>query len=516
MNLSVILEKKPGHVAPEAIIEHVNKLRGSVSGFAIRHLDNGKPEIDYEFAETAQATSQFMKLQDAGKDNSVFLFFSDKKGSFDTKKDIQPFVLMNGDDAMLAVFVEGDFSKYVDPEGKRSDEGYFWQEFLEPLLIEKAGECSSIESFFDKLRSKVFQQSLINASNHRCVFAFLPLIGEPICFGHNELGKAYEWGNVSDNLDYGVEVKKHVAAQVAGAVAEVGKSVKRKFFSDASPAAEATPPVAPTAPETKHVNPIGTPSPEVGPKTDTAINAGSVWVKPQKEWEKGLRNAWYRHFNGGQLPKNHEGQPAILVSPDKVEFAQRPLKTLNDLKLMVGEMKNGKQLIIPPKDFKHAHEVITKTPDVEVSVTGNTQHVNVKPQNVSDYIPDMNAAETTKAMELAVSFMGDASKRPTLLDLQRIEEAWPKFSSKVGIPLADTMYWTPDQLMQLDKKMLVQLLNEFKIAFRETQTFKDMVAAEAAARQAAAKAVHVAAKEELQPEPQKIAASGGGRRKFFS
>src|SRR5687768_7484260 len=197
MNLSAILEKKPGHIVPEAMIDHVNRLRGTVSGFAIRHADNGKPEIDYEFAETAQATKQFMKLMDASKDNSLFLFFSDKAGKFDTKKDVQPFILTNGDDAMLAVFVEGDFSKYTNPDGTRSDEGNFWEQFLEPLLIETAGDSKSVDDFYAKLRRKTFQDTLINASNHRCVFAFLPLTGEPISFGHNELGKSYEWGNTS-------------------------------------------------------------------------------------------------------------------------------------------------------------------------------------------------------------------------------------------------------------------------------------------------------------------------------
>jgi len=521
MNLSTILEKKPGHIVPEAMVDHVNKLRGTVSGFAIRHADNGKPEIDFEFAETAQATKQFMKLMDASKDNSLFLFFSDKSGKFDTKKDIQPFVLTDGDDAMLAVFLEGDFPKYANPDGTRSDEGNFWEQFLEPMLVELAGDSKSLDDFYTKLRRKTFQDTLINSSHNRCVFGFLPLTGEPILFGNNELGKPYEWGNISDNMGFGEVKDKHIVAQAASAVAEVAKSTKRRFFSasEASPAPEVTPPVAPTAPETKHSVP--TPAPGDAPKTDTAISAGSVWMAPPEGAERGVRNMWYRTFNSShpnQLPKEHDKRPKILVAPHHIEFAKRPIKSANELKILVADMKNGSK-IIAPKDFKHAHETIEKTPDIEVNVTGKqpaSTQLKVVPQNVSDYIPDMKNDEVTKAMELAVSFMGDPMQRPTLLDLQRIEEGWPKFSAKIGIPLADTMYWTPDQLMQLDKKALVQLLNEFKTAFRTTAEFKDMVDKETIARTNVAKAVHTAAKEELAPEPTKVAASGGGKRRFFS
>lgn len=513
MNLSVIIEKKPGHTMPMALLEHVNKLRGTVSGFAVRHSDKGKPEIDFEFAKTVQAAEAYNKIQEAAKDNTAFFFFSDKKGKFDDANDIQPFVLTNGDDAMLAVFVEGDFSKYSDPEGKRSDEGNLWASYLEPLLADMAGESKDIEAFYAKLRKKTFHDTLINASNHRCSFAFLPLTGEPILFGNNQLGKEYEWGNISDNLDFGVEKEKHVAGKIADAVSGAVASTKRRFFSDASasPAPQAPPPAAPTAPDTKHVAPAVPTPPVEPPKTDTAIEAGSVWLAPPEGCENSVRNLWYRTFNNNELPKDHSKRPKVMVKPHLVEFAKRPVKTSNDLKLLLKEMKDGTTVIASPKDMRT--QEVAKVGETTVKEVVN----NDKPQNVADYIPSMDGDTLTETMGLALKFnQSDILKRPTLLDLQKIEEGWAKFSVAVGIPLGDTMYWTPDQLMQLNKKALVQLLNEYKSVFRTTDGFKQLCSQELVARRTAEEEKHKLAKAELQPEPQKIAAAGGGKRRFFS
>jgi hypothetical protein len=508
MNLSVILEKKPGHIVPSEMIEHLIKLRGSASGFAIRYKDDdtNKNALTYEFAKTSQPAAQYAKIVQAAKDNSLVMFFTNKAGKFDDGKDVQPFVLVNGEgddaEAFLAVFIEGDFSKYSG--GERSDEGNLYEQFVQPLLIEKASESKSLDEFYDKLRSKTFQQSLINAANHRCVFCFVPLNGEIIAFGDNQLAGQYEWGNVSDNLDFGVpKEEKH---PIKDAVVATGKAARRFFLNDGdSPAPE------PVQPDPAKHAPAVAPPPITDPKTDTAIPAGSVWVHPPKDCERSVMNAWYRAFNKNQLPKNHEKRPPILIAAHLVELAQRPIKTSGELKQLLKDLKDKGTIIKEPKDMRQPEtKVVDQVGGTTIKEVANNDTVT----NVSDYIPSMNKDEVGKVSELALKFMsGDADKRPTLVDLQKREEAWPKFSAAVGVPLVDTMYWTPDQLMQLDKKALVQLLNEFKMSFRQTDTYRTFIETETQKRVEAAKAVHTAAKEELAPPP-KVAA--GGTRRFFS
>lgn len=503
MNLSTVIEKNAGHVVPKELLELALKAHPRVSGFAARPKLDGKDVIDYEFCEKTTTIDNLVKLMANTKDMPMLLFFSDGKGTFDVKKDIQPFVLKDGDLNVIAYCVEGDFGKFSVAGGTRSDEGNLSEKLIEPLLIEAMENAGGdMGKFIAKLHSPLFKTTLEAAIGHRGVFSFLPINGDIVSlFDKNDLGGTFDWGKTSMLHGYGVKPVEKPS------IVEQAVTTGRKFFGSMlngdkkdetkvdDNGIHHLPGSAPS-PQAPHPDADKDKAPITSPETDTAASrVGRVFLKPPSKLEKGGRNFWLRLFNNNELPKDHQSKECGLwVAPEYVELAKRDVSKSHELKSIEKEMKTAKTLI-KPVDFREANAEADK--------------ITAKPPTpVSDFIPDMNADETSAAMALVLSFAEkDASKAPSPIDIQRMEEAWPKFSKKVGIPLTDILFWTPDQLMKFDKKALLMLVNEFKAEFRKGVDLASLIGT---AKKETEK--HVEAKTILAPEPK--VASGG--RRFFS
>src|ERR1700735_2395987 len=224
---------------------------------------------------------------------------------------------------ILAVFIEGDAPNYAKTGEGHTETYNLWEDFIFPTLLEKFEASADLTSFYDKLRTSAFQQSMLNVFAHRGVVVFVPLEGEPIAYGKNDLGASFPWGTTSNTFQWtGTETFATKAKAVAG------KAVSRlAAITGGTPAAATSTAVSTDDKGIHHV------------KTETAIPAhaghgtssGMVPMKPPSKLQGNARNAWVRLFTGvfeGPMPVGHNHADFVVQVPaNLVEFATRDVST---------------------------------------------------------------------------------------------------------------------------------------------------------------------------------------------
>lgn len=465
MNNSTVLHKPAGLIIPEALVAAALKACPTCSGMAVRDADG----IEHEYFEKTTTVDNIMKLQNFAKDSEILLFLANFTDKFDMKKDIQPFVLKDGADrSILAYAFEGDFPKYADPSGTRSDEGNVSEKYIEPMLFDMYENVGGDEGkFFAKLHSPMFKAQVEAIIGARGTFAFLPLIGPVVAIGQNDLGmKDGENGwSTSQRHGYGDPVKeKSPITSAAATVVSKAKKFSSFLSGTTEPAKKADEP-KPEAPHpdapAKEAGPVSNPPPIEVPKTETKINADTrVAVKVPAGLEKNAKNAWLRLFfnAAGELPKNHQDKNcAVLVEPNLLPYAQKDVKTKADVESM-----------------QKAVSAIRKGQAAPIEAVAAL----AAPAKTSDGLPSLSDAEMTETTKLLAGWMDrDKGGRPNPLQIQESEAPWPLFSEKFGIPLTDVMWIQVPDLVALcnGSKSAAMMIIELRRKYAETIDVKALV-----------------------------------------
>jgi len=315
---------------------------------------------------------------------------------------------------------------------------------------------------------------------HRAVFVFLPLEGDPICFGQNELGGEYEWGQTSQHHN-AFEVVEKTETPIKDAVANVKKKFSMFSGKDKTPE-------APKADDKGVYHISSTPHPDVKPdiplpKTDS--RSTRVEMSPPPKLHGDARNIWLRLFNNNELPKNHQSKTATVWVPSElVPFAEiQDISTKQDVRMLADKIKGHKAG--DPIDFRAAHKEIEETvPKADVNDRGA--------RATADFVPDMTDKEMSEQTSILASLV-DRDKVPSALEIQKMEAKWPTYSDKVGIPFADLLRYTVADFMLIcnGHKPSVMLILEMRRKLIEKMDVKDLVNT--------ATAKHVEAKEILKP-----------------
>src|SRR6266404_2102665 len=204
-----IIRKKAGHLIPKELLESALRKCPTVSGFAIRDVTDGTTTLETDHFDRSVTIENLMTLQDKAKGYEMVLHLANLTSKWD-KGDIQPFHIMvkeegkDDDDGtcILTFSVEGDFPKYSDAASGHTDEYNFSHDIIIPTVQQYFEDVEGdIGKFTAKLHNPLFAKSLMAHVGHRAVFVFLPLEGDPICFGQNVLGGEYEWGQTSQHHD---------------------------------------------------------------------------------------------------------------------------------------------------------------------------------------------------------------------------------------------------------------------------------------------------------------------------
>ncbi len=456
-----IIHAKAGHQVPKELWETALRKCPTVSGYAIRDTHDDKTTLETEHYTQAVTVDNMSTLEEQAKEYERVYYLANLPGAH-TKDDVQPFVLTIMEDEqdtigidILSFFLEGDFPKYSDPKSGHTDEYNFAYEIVIPTLQDMfmaAGQ--DIALFTAALHKPLFEKNIMAHAGHRAAFVFLPLEGDPIKFGTNELGLGDDWGSCSQHLDF-AKVEKPIIAAVAKAAGKFNPFKKTE----------------PALPDGVHSVPPKKPVED--PKSDTAINAGKKLIKPPPKLDKSGKNRWLRLFNGGDLPKDHDHRDfqGLWISPEALPYAQRDVTTLAQVDALGAEMRKG--IKAPPKDMRPP------------------------PSSTTDYLPTLTDADMTEQTGILAKFV-DRDKVPSALDIQKMEAKWPTYSEKMGIPFEDMFRWTDIEVLEVcgGHKPAMMLVLEFRRRLIEKW---DPAGFTASVKTGTDTAKHVAAKEILKP-----------------
>ncbi len=479
-----IIRKKAGHEVPKEFLESALRKCPTVAGFAIRDVTNGVTSLEVDRVDHAIPVEDLLKINSAAKEYEVQIHLANVTGKV-VKEDVQPFTFAvreteEAEPIVLVSFcIEGDFPKYAISDSGHTDEYNFVQDIVLPMLEDLALAAEGdIGKFTASLHKPLFEKQLMAHVGHRAVFVFLPLEGDPICFGQNELGDEYDWGQVSQKHGWGKEPEKET-----NPIIKAASNVAKKYNIFGKKEAENPPGVHNISDLKKDID---------IPKTDTALRT-KVEIGPPSKLMGDARNAWLRLFNDGELPKNHQDKSVkVWVLPEHVPLAKRQdLSSKADVKSLERELK-GIKLPANPIDMKTAYKAIEDaTPKANVNDRG------ARP--ASDFIPDMTDKEMTEQTTILASFV-DREKVPSALEIQKMEAKWPTYSEKMGIPFEDLLHYLVADIMAITggHKPATMIILELRRRLIEKMDVKDLIGT----------AKHVAAKEILKPgETKKVGAT---------
>jgi hypothetical protein len=505
-----IVRKKAGFTVPREFFRTALRECPSATGVAIRDVEDGVTTLQLDRFDTTATVDSLMDMQETIKPYEAAFWFANLPGAH--KDSLQPYTLEVREDessepiTVLTFFVEGDIPKYSIEGSERTDEANFVADVVMPLLEEYFTDAEGdIGKFTAKLHKPSFEKTLMAYTGHRAIFLFLPLEGDPIMFGDSKgLGADYDWGNVSQHLDWD---KKNKETPITKAADAVVASVKKAKYSLMGKKPDAT-----ITTDTKGIH-------TVAPKLDVAMakagdialptaTAGTrtrVEVVVPKKLDGDARNIWIRLFNAGELPKDHQKKDLkIWVYADQVPFATRDgIVTKAHVRGIEKEMQGLK---LQPQDMKSSvPPTVAPTSGLQIA----KDRAAAEARSPADFIPDMDDKDMTDQTAILSGFVG-RDKVPSWMEIQKLEAPWPTYSQKMGIPFADLLRYTVGDISAICKghKPSVMLILEFRrnmLQMLSADRLKDLIGTatpaekEVVASSSKTTAKHVEAKEILKP-----------------
>jgi len=475
MNTSVIIDILPGHVAPRGYLQEALKHCPSCVGIAIQDKDDDKNSVLDTSAELKSANlDDLVKIVEGCKAQRTVIHLANLAENFDAEDDLQPFVFQmavkDGDpENILAVFMEGDFPNYSIPAGGHTDEYNLWEKFVFPMMLEKFDLANSDpEDFYNRLRASTTEQAIMNTVGHRAAVVFVPIEGELISFGRNELGGQFDWGTTSNRFKWGDATLLDKAAETA--ITAVKTTVKKsRLLSLMGTSAPSTAPLA----EDKEKKITTDPKTGVHTVGNTTYVDNDIWKRwpgcsakthtmtvVPKKLTGNARNRWIRLFTNnpnGDLPKEKDRDGFMIpVHNSLTGFSQQDLSTNDEVKTLASSVKH----------FQTSGSMKPISND-QVKEASDLAHTAAPPDDkrpASDFLPELSAEAKKGTVDLVTDW-ATRTKGPTKLDIQRIESKWPKFSTTMGIRMEDLLGWSI-----ADKKALAKKYPDaMALAFTELQ-----------------------------------------------
>lgn len=480
MNTSVIIRKHAGHVIPRGYLQEALKNCPTCFGIAVQ--DRNPETKDAVLSTSAEAKAGdidvLMKIIEGCKDLPMFIQLGHMTQDFDPSDDLQPFTFqmaVEGEDPedILAVMLEGDFPNYAQPGKGHVDEYHLWEKFIFPTLLEKFDLANSDpEDFFNRLRASPFEQAIMNTVGHRAAIVFIPMEGEPIAMGRNDIGGEFDWGTTSNRFKWGdpslldkaagaaIDAVKTTVSKGKGRLAAVMGSAASNAL--AGPKAITTDPV--TGTHTVSATTVHDTSADTWKRwPNTSAKTHTMTVVPKK-LQGNARNRWIRLMlnlsPNDDLPKGKDIDGFMIPVPNQLMgFAQQDLSTNDEVKTLAASVKHfqatGSMTAISNADIKEAA-------DEPMHTAAPPKDKEARPS--SDFLPELSAEAKKGTVDLVTDWATRA-KGPTKLDIQRIESKWPKFSTTMGIKLENLLGWSI-----ADKKLLAKKYpDSMALAFTELQ-----------------------------------------------
>jgi len=199
VNNQTSLHVKAGHLPPDDMLEYLLGKKPNAFGFTVQSTFEGKPDLAVIREDATNMTlSEFKELFVNAKDDPITVWLGNLAAGYDPD-DIQPFIIKDGDDnAFITIALEGDI--IGNDADKKHTEQY---NYVNGLLIPKIVEwCDDFDGDLDKIAKKLtgdtFNKEFLMHVGHRGLLHIVPLEGDCINLGKNDLGLPdEEWGFVS-------------------------------------------------------------------------------------------------------------------------------------------------------------------------------------------------------------------------------------------------------------------------------------------------------------------------------
>src|SRR5882762_833775 len=503
-----IVRKKAGFTVPREFFETALRKCPSASGLAIRDVEGDVTTLCLDRFDTTATVDSLMEMQETIKPYEAAYWFANLPGAH--KDSLQPYTLEVREDensepvTVLTFFVEGDIPKYSIEGSERTDEANFVADVVMPLLEEYFEDSEGdIGKFTAKLHKPSFEKTLMAYTGHRAIFLFLPLEGDPIMFGDSKgLGSDYDWGSVSQHLDWDKKKEETPITKAADAIVAgvkkyslMGKKTPAVTTDDKGIHHTAPKPAAP------HPDAAAAKAGDIALPTATAGTRTRVEVVVPKKLDGDARNIWIRLFNDGELPKDQQKKDLkIWVYSDQVPFATRDgVVTKAHVKGLEEEMQGLK---LPPEDMKAA--ALTPVAPKSGADTAK-ERVSAGARTPANFIPDMDDKDMTEQTTVLSGFVV-RDKVPSWMEIQKLEAPWPTYSQKMGIPFADLLRYTVGDISALCKghKPSVMLILEFRrnlLQMLSADKLKDLIGTATTVEKETDK--HIKAQEVLKPSANK-------------
>lgn len=435
-----LLHVKAGSLPPDDMLKMLlDKIKPTAFGFCVQNVEQGKPELAIVREDAKNMGFDELKsLFVNAKDYPITVYLASLADGYNPE-DIQPFTINDGDDKpFMAIFLEGTMTGAHD-EPKDHTEQY---NLVNGLLIPTITEwCNDFEGDLDKINAKLrgdlFNKNFLSQIGHRAVLQIMPLEGDIINLGKNELGEIYEWGSLSQRHGYGDAIQEPVA---------VSPPAKKGFWGGSKKTTENPPGV-------HTVKDAATPGTADRHKSDSALPA-----KPRESQTPDVQTAakvpawlhknddvkmWMKIVSGSVPGHWKKRQPVIVkdfeaVKIDNLEaFKAYALKKTLETTGAKADTAAGKP---PQETVDHDQKTIT-------GVAGDPALPIIGPKAMEKVLDFITKHVDTSSKEIIA---------PT--EIQAMEQALPKFSTAVGLSLDECRNWPVNALVGLAKEDVMALV----------------------------------------------------------
>lgn len=452
MNTNVIITVKAGEVPSREFIEHALKNCPSCFGVTIQNEDGEDSSLEFAAECKNISVDKLMETLEACKDVRVVLTLGNLVGDFDAVDDLQPFKFqqaVEGEDPkdILHIFLEGDAPEYTKTGEGHTEMYNLWEDFVFPTLLEKFEASSDLDKFYSKLETSAFQQSILHCFSHRGVAVFVPLVGDPIAYGKNELGAEYAWGTTSNTFGWGDAVKKPVIGAVTKAKSKLAGLLGSSATPKETPKEKEDPKEEKTKVDDKGVHHIIDKS-----------NTGMTRVKPPAKLQGNARNAWIRLMTEqyeGPMPAGSASKDYTVEVPDNIlPFAMEDLSTKDQVRQLTKRVKAARA----GATMEKAHEQIqdpkvTEKPSTPAEKPAEKTPAQEEKRPASDFLPDLSAEAKKGSVDLVTDWATrPTEKMPTAMEILSRESKWPAFTAMMGIQSSDMLNWQIADIKELSKK----------------------------------------------------------------
>jgi len=425
INNQTILHVKAGHLPPDDMLEYLLEKKPIAFGFTVQSTFEGKPDLAVIQEDATNMTlSEFKQLFVNAKDDPISVWLGNLHAGYDPE-DIQPFLIRDSnDDVFITITLEGDIIGN-DADKKHTEQYNYVNGILIPKIVEW---CEDFDGDLDKIAKKLtgdtFNREFLMHVGHRALLHIVPLEGDLINLGKNDLGLPdEEWGFVSQCQGF-----REIKEQKVNTEAVNDRPAAKRFWggkksdnavlgADGKPIHDAGTKTSVPAVTPKSEQSYPADSKKAGDKDGKAPSLVAripAWIKTNDDTK-----LWYDIVSGSVHPQWKKRLPCTIQDMEAAKIDNladfkayamnkklKPTGTItssgkapDDLKLISGVAGDKELPIIGPKELEKVLDFVAKHLD------GNSKGI----------IPPM--------------------------EMQAIEKQLPNFATAIGMKPEETINW---------------------------------------------------------------------------